>query len=568
MKMKVAWTGNLQKDSRNTTTPLMTEDCEWVFNNILRPYFLQAASHNSGIDQPFTANFYCSHPYPPYGTEIEIPSSMGYGGTFTDSAVRRPTWISMRSPNIRLSYHSKFIGVLCPETQTLWATDWTHDNNIRYYRSVTQYIISYLYSQGLIRLVEPSPVKNKQIKKTIFTVSMGCDPEFELISAQDGKVLDAYETTNFDIRNSHGNVGVDGSGDQIELRPEPGPPEEVVKNIRGLLETFSDRYSENFRLAASSDEFPCGGHIHIGVKPKPEENYFSQLVSILDDFIGRPTMALNGPQRGQGRGYGSIGDWREQNHGMEYRTPPSSIFRKPEFATITLKLAYNLATSLANNLELEYTPSFPSIEELISVGQLTLGEAEKYVSECEKLAPTSSECLLAAWEVEVKKSIPKILLSFQDSWNEEVKLLLQREINEYNLKVIKSMTLIFYGLHKKRGKVFTFEIPDKTIIKHPQNGLSPAHLGFPKYFRIGTGISMKDIEDTAKAIVKYIKTYLADELKEYEPEEDQKSIETETMPDSVQSCIDLMTDSSFIEALTSLHTSSSRTYGHSSQEEE
>jgi hypothetical protein len=426
------------------------------------------------------------------------------GNAFVDRNSSIPEELA-GSSNIKLVYRGYFIGVLCPETQTLWATDWTHSYYTSY-RNVTHHIINYLAEQGTIRPVPVKTTKPKKKKvkkdpeKIEFAITIGGDPEFELVDC-DGDVLRAGDEYRFEIQDSCGDIGLDGSGDQVELRPSPGIPEVVVDNVRMLLEKFGKEFSYKYRLAASSDEFPCGGHIHIGVRPLPDKAYYEVLSKVLDDFVGYPTKKLNGRCRGEDHSYGNIGDWRNQDYGMEYRTPPSAVWKNPVLTMIVLKLTYNLAAILANNLEIEYTTPITTTE-LNSIGGLSEGEAILYLEECQKPAPRASECLLAAWGVEVeplKPPQPKLIISFQEEWNSDVK----RSLINYLKKTVtmsKSISITCYGLKESRGDVFTFEIPGKTIIKHPQpGGLDTTHFGFSKKFRRGD-IQPSDIRNAANSI--------------------------------------------------------------------
>jgi hypothetical protein len=134
---------------RGESKKKMEEDCEWVFNNVLSPYFKAAISHHDGINEPYTANFFCKRPFPTYGKTIEIngPPVSGYADTFYDMMVQS-TSKDPHSPNIRILYRNKFVGILCPETQTLWAADWTHSKS---FRITTHIIITHLKENGVLK---------------------------------------------------------------------------------------------------------------------------------------------------------------------------------------------------------------------------------------------------------------------------------------------------------------------------------------------------------------------------------------------------------------------------------
>ena len=464
------------------------DDREPQFDNILRPFFRKSGSHCTGLDEPFVANFFYRGSWPTFGPTIEITGPLA-DTVFYDRSIMgdlgAPPFEST-SPNFRIMYKEKFVGIICPGTQTLWATDWVHGRNLR---PATRKIIATLLDNGLLRpitederrmgITPKEPEESKEIKYPEYSITMGCDPEFELV--EDGYVRHASKRlgSDFDLRHPEfGQFGLDGAGDQVEIRPEPGEAVDVIKNIRGLLGLFEAHSMGEYTAAASSDQYPCGGHIHIGVRPRPSYEFFHSLTGVLDDFIGRPTKGLNGVCRGKGE-YGTIHDWREQSHGMEYRTPPGAIFRSPELGRITLQLAYNLAYMLANTRELEYERI--DVETLISVGGLVREDAEFFIQECTKDFPTHNECLLAAWGIEKRKLEHHIRVEFGEEWSPEV--------TEYvkaffiNLEPIRNMRVRFFGLREDRGNVYTFRVEDREMISHYHADY--INFGFSRKFRFG-----------------------------------------------------------------------------------
>lgn len=496
--MIVKWNGSLRK--KETTIRFHSETTH-VLETILKPYFRTASFNGNGMNEPFAFNSHCDHSSQPneFGKTIDIPDGpLVREATFWSRNSGYPEF-EEGSPNIKLIVGDRYAGLLCPETQTLWATGWTH---LEEYRPMTQHIINFLAAQGLLKTLAPVPKKKRTKKeKTDFTITIGGDPEFELIDS-DGSVVNASYSNDFGIHEEFGNVGIDDSGYQVELRPSPGKPEVVVENVRKLLESFNHHYGGYFRLAASSDKYPCGGHIHIGVDPLPDTTYYRKLSNILDEFIGKNTIKLNGPARESGNeyNYGKIGDFRHQPYGMEYRTPPSAIWKNPNLTKVVLKLTYNLAINLANNLSLEF-PTPVEKEALMSVGGLSEEEAVTFFQECAKPAPDNTECLLAAWKIERKVPKPKIKVTFHDSWYGSVKSILIRELSRVG--VSRDINLTFYGLKEDRGDVYTFEIPDMSgrRIPHPHKNSGPTSFGFSKWFRDGS-LSENRITEVAKIIGK------------------------------------------------------------------
>lgn len=68
----------------------------------------------------------------------------------------------------------------------------------------------------------------------------GTDPEAELINSN-GRMVSA---TSVGLRcGADQEIGADGAGTPAEIRPKPGKPETVIKNIRRIFKRFAKRES-------------------------------------------------------------------------------------------------------------------------------------------------------------------------------------------------------------------------------------------------------------------------------------------------------------------------------------
>lgn len=74
----------------------------------------------------------------------------------------------------------------------------------------------------------------------------------------------------------------------------------------------------------------AGFHIHIGYdKPSMEKN--RELIKYMDLFLGVPSVLLDDQAHvRRAGGYGAAGNFRHQNHGVEYRTLSSRIAASPD----------------------------------------------------------------------------------------------------------------------------------------------------------------------------------------------------------------------------------------------
>ena len=195
-------------------------------------------------------------------------------------------------------------------------------------------------------------------------VTVGCDPEFEL-ETNEGRFVFPFLVLGKTVLDAP--IGTDGSGDQLELRPYPGSPGDVVSSLRRLLNEVSQMFPD-FRLNAAGHRAPCGGHIHIGisllgVQPSLGAGEIDQYVRALDAALGS-SVDKSGLSRGS---YKQRVAWREQPWGFEYRTPPAAIFGSPDLALAALEIAAAVTTRLAIRGEVELS-SPATNSELMELG--------------------------------------------------------------------------------------------------------------------------------------------------------------------------------------------------------
>lgn len=184
------------------------------------------------------------------------------------------------------------------------------------------------------------PIPDKPIEVDVARVSfpgepitLGADPEFELIRG--GRIVSARHIIGSERTFPWGRIGLDGAGDQIELRPDPGSPEELVANVGRLL--LSVPHIAGGYPSTMCEVWPTGGHIHIGFYHVGElSEYFESIVKAVDAALGDLFYSLNSKTRTK-NGYGKKGDWRRQEWGIEYRTPPASVWSHPEVALTFLR---------------------------------------------------------------------------------------------------------------------------------------------------------------------------------------------------------------------------------------
>ena len=92
---------------------------------------------------------------------------------------------------------------------------------------------------GICKLIS----ENKRNPDLPFKI--GADPEFEVYQ---GETFIPAHRTFLERGGTRGRVGVDGDGDIGEIRPSPGSPEKVVKNIAKLLKKIRNNFPFDYEL--------------------------------------------------------------------------------------------------------------------------------------------------------------------------------------------------------------------------------------------------------------------------------------------------------------------------------
>lgn len=191
---------------------------------------------------------------------------------------------------------------------------------------------------------------------------IGCDPEFVLAD----KLGNTFEASGI-VR---GNIkfGVDGSGQQCELRPDPSlDPKEVVINLRALMVA---QLKKQRQLAAyewiagpSVGTIPTGGHIHFGLPEAGSSLSPAQVASRCDPLLAAPMAACESYWELRDRhtgGYGRFGDVRSNNGiTVEYRTLGSWL-SSPKITEAVLCIAKAVVHDLQSGCGMVPTPLPPA----------------------------------------------------------------------------------------------------------------------------------------------------------------------------------------------------------------
>jgi hypothetical protein len=183
-------------------------------------------------------------------------------------------------------------------------------------------------------------------------ITLGADPEFELVHR--GWIASAERLLEGEIGLPWGFVGTDGH--LLELRPKPSAnPETLIGNLGRLL--LSVLGVAQGVPSTACKRHPIGGHVHIGGVPGEVRE---DLVSVIDGLLGDLFHSLSGETRLKA-GYGKRKDWRPQPWGVEYRTPPASVWSHPAVALVFLRAIKWVAERFLAGEDLFEDPAWPAI---------------------------------------------------------------------------------------------------------------------------------------------------------------------------------------------------------------
>ena len=257
------------------------------------------------------------------------------------------------------------IGYYDVKSNNLYLSDITHnggdrDGTIEFIRIMLTTIIVAIEEFNVQHSIERTFVPFGALS-TEQELMIGLDPEF-LLTRADGTKMDCSEIVPASASNPVGTDGeAQGYRDVGEFRPKEGSPKVLKDNMKGLLTQLGvmirDNGTNTEKVYAGGGKplsKAIGGHIHFNIPSSKE------LVRLLDDFIGKPLLAMKGSERSSGSNYGKLSAIESKPYGFEYRTPPSFI-GKPDLFAGVVAVAYCIAKTWANistgDLEFSYMTS-------------------------------------------------------------------------------------------------------------------------------------------------------------------------------------------------------------------
>ncbi|MEM1724556.1 MAG: hypothetical protein QXW71_02110 [Thermoplasmata archaeon] len=392
----------------------------------------------------------------------------------------------------RIFLNDRLIGEYCPQRNVLFLSDWIY---------VGRFIDK---ACELLRVVcNALNVKKRIVKPNSnglkVRIKIGADVEFEEL-----RNWSDYSPIRTNIERSlYSEIGVDGSGDQIELRPKPTLSAiGLVRNLRKLIARL------NCPISVLGDRFPLGAHIHFELpKELKKELMVRKICRILDEFLGKQLIELSGDARGN---YKQLTAYELKDWGFEYRTLPSAILLNPKIARIVFKIAKNVVEYFIAHKEIEVNDEL-TYRDYRKFARLTKSEYQAFIDFVRSYWETYKG--LAINENWVKKKCKKIemRLLFQDDWDLDIVEYVKSKFeNPYWRKLLKGKTIVFYGLRKDRGTVVAgFDCLGYIRIDHVISRDCDFLFGLPRIVRVKErDWDKKELDKMIEAIKNELKKHL------------------------------------------------------------
>ena len=243
----------------------------------------------------------------------------------------------------------------------------------------------YFYSDEHIKEVEKEA---KRINKDFLdgsVFSIGGDPEFELLNAatvHENIFPNIVSARKMGIVSTSpdATIGADGSGSQVELRPEAvtfginDDPEEVanmfIEKTSNVLSRYASIYNHN--ISAYGQFYSLGHHIHLGSAYKllPDQSF----LYLLDRLIGQPLGKLNTNPRISSR-YNKLSAYETKSYGFEYRTP-TGVWSHPILTKFVVKIIVKAIQTIATT-GLEFDNYYDTLNTLLK----KLGFSDDFIAQ-------------------------------------------------------------------------------------------------------------------------------------------------------------------------------------------
>ena len=392
-----------------------------------------------------------------------------------------------------------------PDLQILHTGDVPHSDYLPLWENLVEFMRKCIPEDILRKSPEalPEPSSPEQI-------TLGCDPEFEIVEVDpyDGNasILNATqfsESTSYASNYLNKWVGIDGSGPQIEIRPDPyQDPVDLVNEIRSVLGSTDFTHSSSHTLSIKGSHYPLGGHIHI-----TGTECSSELISVLDATIGKMLLPLSGKARGS---YKVLGAYRtgKFHGGFEYRTPPASYLHTPRLAALVFKAVKEILVKWESKEEFRINKNYGWVTNLKANNILTpkertelrklLKACKEYIETC----PLGDDTFLTHWGYRslTLKYLRKVrIVLSKDTFNTKLQAILKEVSTALHAKykdlLPNTFFIYVFGIAGYRGdkifvSPFNSSIPPLSI-PYPLEAV-PADIVFRQKFDLYVGLPLAE----------------------------------------------------------------------------
>jgi len=310
--------------------------------------------------------------------------------------------------------------------------------------------------------LEAQKVTFKGLKKREFQVTVGADPEAEIVS--DGQVVRANEYMQ---RSNHSvdpncEIGMDGSGCPAEFRPKPADDaDKLTGNMMSIFRQWANLYP-SLGLCGKGDRYAIGCHIHFGIKSLSANQFIQfnpqrDLLNTLDMFLAKPMWHMNGQARG---GYASFSAYENKRYGFEYRSMPGGILSHPEMFDLCVKIGQKIVDKYVNSEPITYEQNGATEEDYLALG-LSKDEYVKFLNFRSQWGNMSKD-ILQNW---LQKSAAPIAptrapadIVMTDEWSPEISRRFRERLDSFTRTMGGGLRLRFFGYAAKRGFFGDLEI--------------------------------------------------------------------------------------------------------------
>jgi len=404
-----------------------------------------------------------------------------------------------------------FAGVYIPELELYLTHDATHrEEGIE---RLEQYAASSGMTDWWRRVLEYRPLAKMPApsrRKPAVRPTLGADPELTVLNDR-GNVIPAASLAS----STSAEIGCDGSGDQLELRPSPARTARgLVKNTAALMRECARRWPD-LTLSHVGDRLSLGCHIHVA--NVPDQYPPPDLIMLLDDFLGRPLLGLSGAARAR-CGYRRLGavEGHKSHGGWEYRTLPSEIMESPKLMEAVAHGIQTLVRRYYSGRTFKYDERHLGFQDYHTYCGWSMEQYARFKEAALKHLALTPDALVENWRLKPnrrRRGRAALKMIFNDEWDSDIaadfETLIKAGLRRRRFKpaeraiIFQPQAPVFYGLRAERGFAFSWAsaIPGASWLEESERPVQWNKFGLPHAFRNMRETYMICREQAAREIV-------------------------------------------------------------------